>query len=340
MQETSERLFSAIERNKLPILNKLLEAEDKEFINCARADGTTVLHLVCAKGDRALLEQLHKNSADLNATKTNGETPTHLAASEGHLECLQFLVENNHISQFDKPLTKNGTDTPAKLALDNSHFSCLRYLLEAGIDTRNIAESLNCKIEQQSELLRDGLKCRPKQLQHALNDLRLKLNKDYVPDANSREDLIKKSKILGILCETNTLLHDLDDAFKMTEPDISFIEQYTKNAKQHISSDTTRYLIYTIAACVLGAIILAVIAAGIAAAASGVAITASLQTANELLRTQNGLIGAAVGATVGAIATGLTCYAVLFKTNRCIDNLASAAKNYHKESQTIIPETL
>lgn len=340
MQKASAELFDAVGRNDLPKINELLTVDDKEFVNAARTDGTTVVHLACAEGNRPLLELLHKNSADLNAKKNNGETPTHIAAAAGHIECLQFLIENNHISQFDKPKTENGKDTPARLALDNDHFTCLRHLLEANIDTGNVAQTLNSKLEAASELIRDNLKFYPEQLKTALNNLRMQLNRDYIPSANSKNDLIKKTKILGILHETNKLLVNLEDGFKLIEADTSFIEQYTQNAKQHIASDTMRNLVYTVAACVLSALILSAIAAGIAVAASGTALTASLYAATELLKTQNALIGAAIGATIGAVATALTCYALLFKTNRCIDNLGTAVKNYHKESQTLTFETL
>ncbi len=207
-------------------INELLNTGDKEFLNHADQDGSTVMHAVATSGDLVLLELLHKHGANLNATNDNGQTPLHIAASMGHLSCLKFLTDNNHLSQYDKAQTNNGNDTPARLALDNNHIACLQYLLEANIDTKNIAEELNKLIAQKSELIRITMKCYPKYLQQSLNNLRIHLDKKTIPDANSRKDLIDKSKILGVLLETDNLLQNLDNAFKLAEPNTDFIKQF------------------------------------------------------------------------------------------------------------------
>ena len=44
-------------------------------------------------GDTAALQRLHLQGLDMGATDYDGRTALHLAAAEGHLDCVKFLMD-------------------------------------------------------------------------------------------------------------------------------------------------------------------------------------------------------------------------------------------------------
>ena len=44
-------------------------------------------------GDTAALQSLHLQGVDMGATDYDGRTAPHLAAAEGHLDCVRFLMD-------------------------------------------------------------------------------------------------------------------------------------------------------------------------------------------------------------------------------------------------------
>lgn len=85
------------------------------------------LMLAALKGELALCQVLIKKGADVNKP---GWTPLHYAATNGHLDIMNLLLEENAYIDAESP---NGT-TPLMMAAQYSDESSVKLLLEAGAD--------------------------------------------------------------------------------------------------------------------------------------------------------------------------------------------------------------
>jgi hypothetical protein len=85
------------------------------------------LMLAALKGDTALCELLINKGADVNKP---GWAPLHYAATNGHLEVMNLLLEQNAYIDAASP---NGT-TPLMMAAHYGTESAVKLLLEAGAD--------------------------------------------------------------------------------------------------------------------------------------------------------------------------------------------------------------
>jgi len=61
-----------------------------------------------------------------------GLTPTHFAASEGHIDCLRLLIASG--ADVNKPDNTVKNNTPAHIAASKGHVDCLRLLISNGAD--------------------------------------------------------------------------------------------------------------------------------------------------------------------------------------------------------------
>lgn len=99
---------------------------------------------------------LEINVCILNADMrdSNGSTPAHLAASEGHLDCLQTLVEFNS----DVTLKDREGCTPSDCAFKSGQTGCGRYLVVVETCVELSARLASCRKE--NEDLRNRLQVR------------------------------------------------------------------------------------------------------------------------------------------------------------------------------------
>jgi ankyrin repeat protein len=74
--------------------------------------------------------------------KTEGSTPLHLAAQNGHLDVVEFLVEQ----QAEVNAKETDGWTPLYLAAHNGHFDVVKFLVEqqAELNAKDIDDGRHC----------------------------------------------------------------------------------------------------------------------------------------------------------------------------------------------------
>jgi glutaminase len=81
-----------------------------------RASNSSEALWAASKGDIRTLERLHNEQFDLENGDYDKRTPMHLAAAEGHLEVIKFLIEHNN-----KPIRDRWGGYPIADAKENGH---------------------------------------------------------------------------------------------------------------------------------------------------------------------------------------------------------------------------
>ena len=164
-------LVLAAENGKIEALQFILQHKDKIVnIEARGAGGGTALHVAAIKGHADVIELLLTNGADINAESETGATPLVLAAENGKIEALQFILQHKdktvdieakgagggtalhaaaiggHVDVIELLLT-NGADinaesetgaTPLVLAAENGQLEALRFILQHKDKTVNI----------------------------------------------------------------------------------------------------------------------------------------------------------------------------------------------------------
>jgi hypothetical protein len=89
----------------------------------------SVLMLAALKGYFSLVQKLVEHDADVNKT---GWTPLHYAASAGHVQIIEYLLEHSAYIDAESP---NGT-TPLMMAAMYGSPEAVKVLIQAGADLR------------------------------------------------------------------------------------------------------------------------------------------------------------------------------------------------------------
>jgi len=125
-------LFNACEKGNLPEIKKLIS---KRLVNIETTDknDATPLVLAAENGHLKIVQYLINQGADKEGIEDNyekKETPLMSAAKNGHLTIVQYLVEYG----ANKEAEDNMGNTPLMYAVFNENLETIKYLVEQGAD--------------------------------------------------------------------------------------------------------------------------------------------------------------------------------------------------------------
>ncbi len=121
-------LFLALRESSLKAAQALVDWP-KTNVEARNAHDESPLMMAALKGHTALVKQLIARGADVNKP---GWAPLHYAATGGHLQIMEILLEHHAFIDAESP---NGT-TPLMMAAQYGSTAAVRLLLEAGADTQ------------------------------------------------------------------------------------------------------------------------------------------------------------------------------------------------------------
>ncbi|KAJ7403896.1 E3 ubiquitin-protein ligase mib1 [Pitangus sulphuratus] len=123
--DLNEELVKAAANGDVAKVEDLLKRPDVDD-----KDGDRAVHHAAFGDEGAVIEVLHRGSADLNARNKRRQTPLHIAVNKGHLQVVKTLLDFGcHPSLQDSE-----GDTPLHDAISKKRDDILAVLLEAGAD--------------------------------------------------------------------------------------------------------------------------------------------------------------------------------------------------------------
>eukprot|EP00434_Breviolum_minutum_P015901 symbB.v1.2.014013.t2/scaffold1012.1/size144332/6 len=135
--EEDQKLFHACEENQLDELHLLLRRPLNP--TCVNDEGVTALHVAARQGHLECINLLVQAGAEIDHGPV---TPLHLAARHGHLEACKVLLDYG--AEKDKVSTENG-DTALHFAAWEGHLDVVCFLLHLGasinIATKDVAST-------------------------------------------------------------------------------------------------------------------------------------------------------------------------------------------------------
>jgi ankyrin repeat protein len=108
------------------------------------------IFVAAAIGDLSKVKEFLEEGVDINAKEgPRGQTALHLAASEGHMQVVEFLVENGaHVNAG-----MNLNRTAAEMAMDNNHNDIVKLLISKGADVSPLHLAIAMKDETKARTL-------------------------------------------------------------------------------------------------------------------------------------------------------------------------------------------
>uniref|UniRef100_A0A7M4EET9 Ankyrin 1 n=1 Tax=Crocodylus porosus TaxID=8502 RepID=A0A7M4EET9_CROPO len=106
--------------------SELTQCPRENDINAVNASYETLLHIAAANGQIAVMEYLIKKGAKLEVKDSQGKTPLHRAAEKGHDDAVKVLLQAGaYIYSLDE-----AAKTPLHLAAQNHHSHILNRILK------------------------------------------------------------------------------------------------------------------------------------------------------------------------------------------------------------------
>ncbi|XP_053549194.1 CARD- and ANK-domain containing inflammasome adapter protein-like [Bombina bombina] len=116
-------IFDAAANGDLTILEAMLKSTN---INAVNQNGDTLLHVAAANGQVPVIEFLISKGAKVDANDKNQRTPLHRAAQNGHAEAVRVLLRAGaNIYSLD-----SDSQTSLHLAVKNNHDNVVKILLQ------------------------------------------------------------------------------------------------------------------------------------------------------------------------------------------------------------------
>ncbi|KHN74170.1 Ankyrin-2 [Toxocara canis] len=117
----------AINSNNLPLIKKLLEKNAEQQIKHVDANGDTLLHLACRKGENEVLQMIvDLGGTDVNATNAMGWTPLHEVANNGDEGALRIMYK----LRADANILDKEDRTPLHVAAERGHTRVVETLID------------------------------------------------------------------------------------------------------------------------------------------------------------------------------------------------------------------
>uniref|UniRef100_A0A8C5WKU1 Ankyrin 1 n=1 Tax=Leptobrachium leishanense TaxID=445787 RepID=A0A8C5WKU1_9ANUR len=124
-------VYDAVTNGDLSLLERTLKGSD---VNAVNSSGETLLHVAAANGHVPVIEFLITKGAKIDAKDVKKRTPLHRAAENGHLEAVRVLLK----AGANMYCLDSDNQTPVHLAAQNNHQEVLKtFLKEEGTLYKN-----------------------------------------------------------------------------------------------------------------------------------------------------------------------------------------------------------
>jgi ankyrin repeat protein len=133
--EDYEELVYAIERDKTKEAIRIFEQEMMTPAEAVRPTGDNVMHVWAEFGRVELLSHFNKSGGELWSKNYADELPIHLAAREGQIEVIGYILDNSPI-----PVDVQTIDgwTPFHYSVNNGYLAAVEFLISKGANINAI----------------------------------------------------------------------------------------------------------------------------------------------------------------------------------------------------------
>ncbi len=122
----------AIREENPKFITELVNA--KCDINAKSNSGDTPLHLAASQGHAKNIETLLRLGANPYITNVTGQTPLHLASQEGKTNAVEALLRNPELRELVDKADEKHNNTALHHAAINGHKDTVKFLIDSGAD--------------------------------------------------------------------------------------------------------------------------------------------------------------------------------------------------------------